>query len=201
MSRLSGSPKPENFKADVVILLDSSRPISDIDFLYQKQFVRSLAKSLNVFSGTSRVAVINYGSRPKQEIKFGSFKSEEDLKNLLNSIKAQGGARRFDFALQDSIPMLQKARPDLPKIVILVTGGRNAYPNSDIFNSTSKLIHKLGARIFTITVGQKHLESELYSLAHAPSDIIEAEDFDSLRSMGQEIGQKIITSSGKNIFC
>lgn len=200
MHCISGSPKPENFKADVIFLVDSSNSISSRDFANQKQFIRNLAESLNIFGGQSRAALLNYGSSPKQEIAFGSYKTESEFRSLLNSIKTQGGARRFDFALQEAVPMLQKVRSDVPKIAVLVTGGRNAYPYSDILSSTVKLIHGLGARIFVVSVGKNLLGSEIQSLVHSRSDLVEVKDFDSLKLRGREIGRKIISSLGKQLL-
>ncbi|KAK3745599.1 hypothetical protein QZH41_005840 [Actinostola sp. cb2023] len=191
------SPKPENFKADVVFMVDSSRSISSSDFQKQKEFIKTIAKSLNIFPGQSRAAVVSYGSTSTPAVRFGSYNTIDELHASIDAARSQGGPRRIDQALDGALAQLRQARPNVPRIVILVTGGRHTtvLGGKDL-DVAAKSISDHGAKTYVVGVGNGVDKDELRPLVLSPSDVVEVDSFDSLPLKGLEIGRTIISRSG-----
>ena len=77
--------------ADIVFLVDSSSFVTQRNFLKEKQFVKSLAKFLNVSSEASRASVVLFGSRPTTAIRFGDYRTLDNFNILLDRGRLYGG--------------------------------------------------------------------------------------------------------------
>lgn len=178
-------------------MMDSSNSISASDFLKQKNFVKSAAKVMNAFNGQTKVAVISYGSTPTQAIPFGSYKTSDEFHAAVDSIQLRGGSRRLELALDSALDELKSARPNVPKTVILVSGGKQDFVNQDVLNVTVKAIGRKGAKIIVMAIGLKHNDDQLRSFAQSAHDVFKVKNFDALQDRGLAIGRTIVSNIGE----
>ena len=136
---------------DVVFLVDTSNGVNFISFNKEKAFVKLLAKRLNVSPGKSRAAVIAYGSNSQLGINFDSYSDLPAFEKLLDRIAYIGGTRRIDKALEAAAGVLKDSRPSIPKMVVLLTSGRQPLGAPSMANSAGAL-HSLGAMVYVVSI-------------------------------------------------
>lgn len=142
--------RPENV-VDIVFLVDASSGVNSINFSKEKSFVKFLAKRVNVSPGKSHAAVTVYGSYSKLGIDFDSYGDLAAFERLVDGIAYLGGARRIDEALKAAVGALEKSRPTIPKIVVLLTSGRQSVDAPSLAQSAGKL-HSLGAILYVVSI-------------------------------------------------
>lgn len=81
----------DTYSADVVFILDSSQNVGQANFLKQKEFLQSLILHLNVHSGKSRVAVVNYGNIASIVTDFDLAQNLSEFKRRLDASPYIGG--------------------------------------------------------------------------------------------------------------
>lgn len=98
-----------------MFLLDSSSFVTENNFVKEKEFVKALAKFLNVDPESSRASVVLFGSFPNTEIKFGDYRTLNDFNRLLDQTRLFGGQSntllsvcRFNFVIFKFILRSQK---------------------------------------------------------------------------------------------
>lgn len=82
------------YSADIVFLLDSSQSVGKVSFKAEKDFVKSLVQRLNVKSGKSRVAVVNYGNIAIITISFDDFKDISEFERVIDGVPSIGGNKK-----------------------------------------------------------------------------------------------------------
>lgn len=96
--------------------MDSSTLVQSREYLNEKQFVKSLAKFLNVRPGHSRAALVTYGSRAFRVVNFDGTKTIKEFEYAVDGAGKAGGPRRIDTALSTAATMLYESRPNVPKV-------------------------------------------------------------------------------------
>lgn len=110
--------------ADVVFIMDSSGSISKDDYDKEKDFVKQLANIFDISLGQARASVIIYDDNPK--LIFG-FEDELDNRNasaIIPSLEHLKGRTRIDKALAMAERVFTDARPTVPRIVFILTDGK-----------------------------------------------------------------------------
>lgn len=180
-------------------MIDSSRQITPDKLQKQKNFIKAIARSMNVLPGRSRLALVNYGSTSTPVVDFDSYRNLNELNAQVDNARAQGGDRRIDQALDGASALIRTARSDVPKISILVTGGRHtSSQGARTLEEAAKRIRDLGARTYVVGVGNGPDKNQLRPLVQHTQDVLDVNDFDALQSKGTEIGRMIMSRSGKN---
>ena len=138
---------------DVVYLIDSSASVTSQHYNDQKTFVKQLSRFLNKMPGRTRAAVITYGSTATVISNFGDTSTTQEFHNALDNAPKVGGPRRMDRAVDKARTALAKARPAVPKVVILLTAGnQQAGIQASILDTSFKKLYNLGARLYAVTI-------------------------------------------------
>ena len=138
---------------EVVYLIDSSASVTSQHYNDQKTFVKQLSRFLNKMPGRTRVAVITYGSTATVISNFGGTSTTQEFHNALDNAPKVGGPRRMDRAVDKARTALAKARPAVPKVVILLTAGnQQAGIQASILDTSLKQLYNLGARLYAVTI-------------------------------------------------
>lgn len=146
----SGAPK--DFDADVLFFFDSSNGISPSELTNQKEFIKHTANLLNVKPGQSRAAVVSYGDKPTIISGLDSFSTNEELSKAIDGAQPTGGERRIDTALNIASQVFTRARPQVPKVVVLVSGGKQG-PNARALDDAARRLRNLGIKTFVVAAG------------------------------------------------
>lgn len=163
------------------------------DYTLEKTFVKNIAKALNIAPGKSRAAVITYGDRPILVARFGDHNTHEQLKSVLDRAPFSGGVRRIDKALEAGATVLQQSRPGVPKIVVLLTSGRQ-YPanGAKTLDEAVKPLQNQGAKTYVIAIGKEPDNTKLRTIVDTPDKVVNIDSFRGLNPQVPSIAKKII---------
>lgn len=171
-------------ETDVVFVMDSSSEVTQSNYRYEKEAVKSMARSLKVPSGRSRASVITYGSIPSRVVKFDSYRSFSSLENAIDRAPRIGGRRRIDLALEDAGKLLSEAR-SVRRNVILFTSGKADSSSRDLYEAAKRIFDE-NAELFIIAIGSRPNFRELTAAVKRPEDVFNVSSFINL---GRDYGK------------
>lgn len=177
---------------DVVFLMDTS-DVSRSDFYQEILFVKSLARELSVTASEFQKAVVSYGNKYSQVVRFDSYDSLRDFYTAIDASVYQAGARRMDRAFEAASMILSSRNPASKKTVVLLTGGSNsreADPNS-LARSVQPLF-KMEATVIVLAFGNRYDVQELLPTVKHPKDVRPVPQAYDLVRYVSEISKRII---------
>ncbi|XP_048057684.1 cartilage matrix protein isoform X1 [Megalobrama amblycephala] len=141
---------------DVVFIIDSSRSVRPAEFEQVKVFLAKVIDGLNVGPDATRVGVVNYASRVKNEVSLKSHKTKAALVKAVSKIEPLSTGTMtglaIQFAMNVAFSEAEGARktPGISKVAIIVTDGR---PQDNIRDNAARA-REAGIEIFAIGVGR-----------------------------------------------
>lgn len=193
---LGGEYRPFDVTADIVFMVDSSSSVGNENYPKVKEFVKSLARLVNVTSEKSRVAVIAYGGSPILVVRFDGYNSLGEFDKKVEDMPLlSSSSRRMDVALQTAAQVLNTARQHVPKIAVLLTTGKQT-PGGISLNTASQQLRSLNASTLVVAIGQQYDKQELGPVVADQEDLFEIPSFNALASRARTIGQAIEEKSG-----
>ncbi|XP_039536802.1 cartilage matrix protein isoform X2 [Pimephales promelas] len=148
-----------------------SRSVRPAEFEQVKVFLTKVIDGLNVGADATRVGVVNYASRVKNEVSLKSHKTKAALVKAVSKIEPLSSGTMtglaIQFAMNVAFSEAEGARksPDISKVAIIVTDGR---PQDNIREIAAKA-REAGIEIFAIGVGRVELTT-LRQMASEPLD-------------------------------
>lgn len=126
------------------------------DYKKEKEFVKYLARYLNVSPGNSRAALITYGNRAAEVVGFELNRPLSNFEATVDRAPFAGGARRIDRSLDKASQIMADARPTVRKIVVLLTSGKQASASvSKTPGEAAIPLLKGGVYSYIVTIGLK----------------------------------------------
>lgn len=187
-----------DFTGDVIFLVDSSFEVSLEQFKKEKYFVASLAKTLNLGPAKTRGSAITYGRRALVGIEFDDHPNPAAFEEAVDELPRIWYDRRMDKALRRSADMMKVARADVPKVVLLLTAGRQSPPRNTLLQSVEPL-KNLGTNVFVVGIGSRPDSQELRSIVDEPGDVLMVSTFNDFSpSRTRQIARHIVNRTGKN---
>ena len=178
--------------------MDSSTFAGRDGFDKEKDFVKSLAKYFNVSPGYSRAAVVAYSSFARTILKFTDYQSETDFNDKLDTEPWYGGSRHIDRALEAASTLLSQARPNAPKIVVLVTAGQQtASAGAKPLGEAARPLKNMEAKTVVVTVGREADFKDFPAVVNSVSDLFNVELFDDLRFEIQPVVNHVVKHFGE----
>ena len=192
-SFLFSAPKTYgNFAADIIFLMDSSFDVDQNTFNRQKSFVKSMVRSLTLSPEKSRVAVIGFGNVPIEIVRFSSSQDVAAITREVDNARKVVGRRNIAKVLEFVASVLDKARPSVPKVVILLTAGSELY-----LTAPSKALRDLGTNRYVIAIGPNADEEELTPIIDEPRDLFTVATPKELTWSTEYMVSEIIKRTGK----
>lgn len=191
-------PEPEDVIADIVFLVDSSSSVMSIDFRLEKKFVKAMARALNVSPDKSKGAVVMYGSKQDIVLSLEDFTDINDFKLAVDAANYIDGPRRMDLALEAAVTVMNRARENVPKIVVLLTAGRQSLASSpDVLSTSVKPLRDLGVHTFVVSIGSEPDNQQLDSVVENQLDIFDVPSFKALLPQMIPISKTVAERSSK----
>lgn len=192
-SFLFSAPKTYgNFAADIIFLVDSSFDVDQNTFNRQKSFVKSMVRSLTLSPEKSRVAVIGFGNVPVEVVRFSSSQDVAAITREVGNARKVVGRRNIAKVLEFVASVLDKARPSVPKVVILLTAGSELY-----LTAPSQALRDLGTKRYVIAIGPNADEEELTPIIDEPRDMFTVATPKELTWSTEYMVSEIIKRTGK----
>ncbi|KAM9425192.1 integrin alpha-X-like [Pholidichthys leucotaenia] len=201
------SPVPSSIEAcpssvDIAFLLDGSGSVYYRDFTKMKNFVKNMIQSF--LSVDSQFSVSQYSTYPEVHYYFDNFFKSGEWKDNINNIKQKYGSTFTATAIRHVVENVfipkKGSRPDVKKILIVITDGRSNYPH--LLSYAAKLAERKNIVRFSIGVGRAFAYSsakqELITIASSPSKdyVFKVQDFDALEKIRQRVQDKIFSIEG-----
>ncbi|XP_029701406.1 cartilage matrix protein isoform X1 [Takifugu rubripes] len=157
---------------DIVFIIDSSRSVRPSEFEQVKVFLAKVIEGLDVGPNATRVGVVNYASRVKNEVSLKTHRTKTGLIKAVTKIEPLSTGTMtglaIQFALNVAFSEAEGARvrsPDISKVAIIVTDGR---PQDNV-KDVAQRARDAGIEIFAIGVGRVDM-STLKQMASDPLD-------------------------------
>lgn len=184
------------FSGDVVFVVDSSSEVGLQNYNREKDFLKLIAKHLNLNPEKSRVSVVIYSSVARNDIKFGDYSNATMFDKAVEGLHYFGSGRKMDLGLREAAAVLKNARDGVPKVVILLTTGRQSLPTSPLVKAVKPLV-KLKAKLFIVAITSRIYERELLPLVDHPGDLRKVPSFESLIAQSWPIANYIANNTGE----
>ena len=134
--------------------MDSSRFVTKENYILEKNYVKLMARLLNLANNRSRAALYAFSDRPSLQITFDGYEDREAFDTAVNSAPHLQGDRRIDRAFEAAAELLRtRSRSSVPKYVILLTTGRQSQvADMRSLRETSQQIRTYGGRVFVVAI-------------------------------------------------
>ena len=182
---------PKDYKAEVVYVVDSSSFVGLDNYQIEKDFVKSLARVLNHSPNHTQSSVITFDSIPETPIRMGSYRELGSFSEVVTNLRYRGrSSSRLDFALPFAARGFSINRPDVPKIIIVITNKDT--PNRGDIESLARIIRQEGKVVYVIAVGNEADFPNLQRLVVRPEDMYTPEAFADVMSYVPSITSNIL---------
>ena len=153
-----------------MFLVDSSALLSADQFETQIDFIKAIAKHLDVSPTRTRLAVITYNSRPQLSVNFTSYTSLSELYNLLDGLPQLQVGRRLDKALQLAVESFTLSPSDIPRFLVVLAEGRyDLEPGVRTLAQAVQPLHGMGVTVYVVSIGRS---VGLDSIVDKPENIL-----------------------------
>lgn len=188
--------KQPEFEADVIFVIDSSYDIKQDDYKAEKEFIKSLVRDLKLLTNSSRAAFITYGDRSSIASRFVGLKDLAAFDVSINNASYIGGTRRIDRALQAVARLLEETRRDTPKLIVLLTAGKQTSGVGSL-GAAADSVMQFGAKTFVVAIGDRPDVQKLKTLVRSPDDVVTVVSFKDLKSQSTRIANHIGETAGE----
>eukprot|EP00111_Clytia_hemisphaerica_P023393 TCONS_00068905-protein len=187
---------------DLGFIIDASGSIGSVNFQKILQFVAKIVDAFDIRPNGTHVGVIYYSDDAKLAFNFNKFEGDalnrENVVNEINKIVVTEGQTRIDLALKKAKEELFTEaggmRPDKPKIVLVMTDGRQTKgedaPDAVDLHIASRPLKDLGVQIFSLGIGKNYDIGELLDIASDDASVFRSSDVDELVSIVASITEQ-----------
>ncbi|XP_036431055.1 LOW QUALITY PROTEIN: collagen alpha-4(VI) chain [Colossoma macropomum] len=179
----------EMASADIVLLVDSSDTVGDINFVEIQHFLRAFVETLDIKPDKVRVGLVQYSDKPYQEFLLGEYADKADLLKKLDNIRYHKGSANTGIAL-DFIRenYFNQARKNVPHIAIVITDG----VSSDAVEEPAQKLRMQGVINFVVKTGGGNIV-QLHAIANSPQEqfLFSADSHQKLQELVENLRRKV----------
>lgn len=177
--------------------MDTSSLVGTLGFRSQKEFVKSMARSFNLGEGNSQAAIITYGFTSSQPRPSDIYDNLPAFERAVDDSLYLGGPRRLRYAVDRAETLLQTVKPEVLKIVVMLTSGKQSEPQDVPFLKESfKTLRALCIKVFAVAIGNDHDQGELLPAVDRSEDIFTVATFGNLVQQAQPMSKAITERTG-----
>ncbi|XP_038591636.1 collagen alpha-1(XII) chain-like [Micropterus salmoides] len=137
-------------KADIVLLVDGSGSIGNLEFEIFKSFISSIVRNLHIGPDRVQIGLVQYSFRPRTEWHLNTYQTKYSLLGATSSLRQITGSTKtgkaLNYTLQNNFQPNVGMRADSQKIAVLLTDGQS----QDDTRLPSKKLKDAGIEIYTI---------------------------------------------------
>ena len=181
----------------MIFLMDSSKYVTGDNYILEKNFVKLMARLLNLASNRSRAALLTFSDNAQLVINFDGYEDRAAFDAAVNTAPHQKGDRFIDNAFDSATGLLQTdSRATVPKYVILLTTGKPTLrSDSRSLVNASSSVWSNGGKVFVVAVlTGGYTISEFYPAVQRPADAFSVSSFDALLPEAPTIAARMMAS-------
>lgn len=165
------------------------------DFETQKEVIKRIAATFDVGPTKSHLGLITFSSHAQVRIKFSENLDQLTFQATVDHLPFAAGGTRFDRAFEvaakDLFSPSGGVRSDLPKILIILSDGKQSADYDAVPIERSVLpLRRLGVRILALAIGDQVDMIEMRQIVADSKDVYPVKDFDSLLDDVEHVGNK-----------
>ncbi|XP_060909960.1 collagen alpha-3(VI) chain-like isoform X2 [Labrus mixtus] len=187
-------------KKDIVFLIDGSETTGPAGIAHIRDFILNIVQQLDVQPDRVRVAVVQYGDRPKTEFSLNSHNSKQAVTSAIKRLRQMGGrssnlADAIEYVIQNELkPSAGVRSSEASQHLVVLTGGRSPQDVS-IYGPLLK-----GSRVNCIGVGTGGANTkQLTQIATTPEDVLQVASFPGLPGINSKLIARLSGSLPKEI--
>uniref|UniRef100_A0A8C4IHE1 Collagen alpha-1(XII) chain n=1 Tax=Dicentrarchus labrax TaxID=13489 RepID=A0A8C4IHE1_DICLA len=179
-------------QADVVLLVDGSYSIGLANFAKVRAFLEVLVNSFDIGPDKVQISLVQYSRDPHTEFYLNTHHDLNAVVKAVRTFPYRGGStntgRAMTYVREKIFQAARGARPNVPRINILITDGKS----SDAFQDPATKLRNSDVEIFAVGV-KDAVRSELEAIANTPAEthVYTVEDFDAFERISKELTQSI----------
>ena len=182
-------------KTDLAFIVDSSGSLGESNFQEAKTFVWTVMKNFEISNNDTLVGIIRYSTRARVifDFQFSADNNIPFLKETIDNIPFAEGETKTELALQLALSDLFSAkggsRPDVPKILVVVTFGRS--DNALGVARASMALRDNHVTVLSVGIAEEVDMEELMLMASTAEDVITVKSVSALKKRVAGIRDKV----------
>lgn len=176
---------------DLVILLDSSTSVNQLNFKKMLNFVKQLLGTANIDSGDVRVGVLSYSNKARIHFNLNAHNKYRNIAQAVNNIRYVYGKTNTADAIrlmrEEMFLSYHGDRPEVPNVCLIITDGVSSV-NPERTIPEAIAARDEGIHIYAIGVGLSDTR-ELEAIATSPAsdNMFNVQQFSELSSLANVI--------------
>ncbi|KAI7808924.1 putative collagen alpha-3VI chain [Triplophysa rosa] len=178
---LPGVPDLNLGRKDIIFLIDGSDSVGQNGVAHIRDFIYKVVEKLSVNPDQVRVAVVQYGERPKTEFSLNSHNNKQSVLAAIKRLRQMGGrgadlAEAIKYVIRNELQASAGVRSaEASQHLVVLTGGRSTSDVS-VYGPLLK-----GSRVNCIGIGTENADArQLTEIATSPDDFLQVSTFPSL---------------------
>lgn len=143
-----------NSKTEIIFLMDASKEVRNRELQAQKDFVKGIAKKMQVSPQGPRAAVFEFGERTFPLVRFDNYVTLKAFNAKVDRARRLAGGRRINTALETAANSFTARGKPGHRVVVLMTTGNSSHTSRKLSQVKQKL-ENIGARTYVIILGSK----------------------------------------------
>ncbi|XP_029462348.1 collagen alpha-3(VI) chain isoform X2 [Rhinatrema bivittatum] len=181
-------PSYSESKRDILFMIDGSSNLAGL-FIPVRDFLYEVINDLSVGPDATRVSVAQYSDNVKEEFKFNTYSSKDDILNHVRKMRLKTGrtlntGAALAYAKNELLTKDAGSRIEdgVPQFLVLLSGGRSR-------DSTEQQADALKrANVFTFAIKARNADAaELERIVLTPKFILPAEDLNTISNIRPEL--------------
>lgn len=183
-------------EADLYFLIDGSTSIQEKDFEQIKEFMLEVIKMFSIGPGSVRVGAVQYSHEKEVEFDIHVYTNDVDLRKAVFNLKQLKGSTYTGAALDFMLPIIREGRKhrsnEVPCHLIVLTDGMSV----DGVLEPAERLRAEQITIHAVGIGEAN-KTQLLQIAGQEERVNFGQNFDSLKSIKNEVVHSICTEKGK----
>ncbi|CAL1545324.1 unnamed protein product [Lymnaea stagnalis] len=191
-------------QADILLILDSSGSIGQINYNIMADFAASLTSKFMVGPTKVRFAAILFSDDVLSRFNFSTYPTNAGVFQGLLGLSYLGGGTNTADALKDartfSFQTANGARSNAPDVAVVITDGLSNDPSDT--SAEAALLKASGVTVLVVGIGSGVNDLELNTIASSPSLVFTVTDFNVLDAIRSRLVQSACQGqSANNVTC
>uniref|UniRef100_A0A8C6E868 Collagen alpha-5(VI) chain n=1 Tax=Moschus moschiferus TaxID=68415 RepID=A0A8C6E868_MOSMO len=182
-------------EADLYFLIDGSSSIRKKHFEQIKEFMLAVIRMFSIGPDKVRVGAVQYSHEKKVEFDIDDYLNDVKLRKAVSNIKQLGGGTLTGAALDFMLPLMRKGRKqraqEVPCHLIVLTDGLSG----DAVLEPAERLRAENVTVHAIGIGEAN-RTQLQQIAREEERVNFGQNFDSLKSIKNEVVRSICTEKG-----